>query len=65
MGDKHICPVCAFDGLKEAAFGPHNEPSYEICPRCGFEPGFDGGNDPEIFKEFRQRWIERRKKEMG
>jgi ribosomal protein L37E len=38
---KHICPVCGFDGLKEAAFGPNNEPSYEICPRCGFESGFD------------------------
>ena len=57
MSEKHICPVCGFDGLKEAPFGPHHEPSYEICPRCGFEFGFDGGNDPAVFAEFRQRWI--------
>ena len=57
MSKKHICPVCEFDGLLEAAFGPNNEPSHEICPRCGFEFGFDGGNDPAVFKEFRQRWI--------
>ncbi len=58
LSEKHICPVCGFDGLKEAAFSPNDEPSYEICPRCGFEPGYHGGNDAEIFKKFRQRWIE-------
>ena len=57
MADKYSCPVCSFDKLKEAPFGLNNEPSYEICPSCGFEFGFDGGNDPEVFEEFRQRWI--------
>jgi rubredoxin len=55
--EKHICPVCGFDGLKEEAFSPSNGPSYEVCPRCGFEFGYDGGNDPAIFKEYHQRWI--------
>ena len=57
MSKKHICPVCGFDGLLEEAFGPSNEPSHEICPCCGFEFGFDGSNDPAVFKEFRQRWV--------
>jgi ribosomal protein L37E len=55
---KNICPVCGFDGLKEPAFGPHNEPSYEICPRCGFEPGYNAGNDAAIIKKLRQCWME-------
>ena len=57
MNPKFICPVCGSDELKEPAFGPGNEPSHEICPCCGFEFGFDGGNDPVKFKEFRQCWI--------
>jgi hypothetical protein len=61
---KHICPVCEFNGLKEEAFGPDNEPSYEICPSCGFEFGFDGGNDPGKFKEFRERWIKNGRKKI-
>jgi hypothetical protein len=64
MNKKHICPVCGFDGLKEAAFSPSHEPSYEICPRCGFEFGFDGGNDTAIFTEFRERWIKNGRKKI-
>ena len=64
MKKNHICPVCGFDGLKEPAFGPNNEPSYEICPSCGFESGFDAGNDPAIFAEFRQRWIKNGRKKI-
>ena len=59
---KHICPVCGFDGLKEAAFGPNDAPSYEICLSCGFEPGYDGGNDPQVFKEFRDKWVKKGRK---
>ena len=57
MKKKYLCPVCAFGGLHEPAFGLKNEPSHEICPRCGFESGFDGGNDPAGLSAFRQRWI--------
>jgi transcription elongation factor Elf1 len=38
---KYICPVCGFNGLKEAPYGPNQEPSYEICSNCGVEFGFD------------------------
>ena len=57
MSTKHICPVCKFDGLKEAPFSKNNEASREICPCCGFEFGFDGGNDPEVFKKYHQQWV--------
>lgn len=48
---KYTCPVCGFDGLKEAPYGPNQEPSYEICPNCGFEFGFDDRNDSKEGKK--------------
>jgi len=57
MNKKYRCPVCGFDGLREEPFNSSNEPSHEICPCCGFEFGFDGGNDQRIFTKFRQNWI--------
>lgn len=53
----YTCPVCAYDALKEAPFGAHQEPSYEICPCCGFEFGFSGDNDQKVFEQYRLRWI--------
>jgi ribosomal protein L37E len=64
MKKKHICPVCGFEALKEPAFGLHNAPSYEICPKCGFESGYDGGNVPETFNKFRERWIKNGRKKV-
>jgi hypothetical protein len=55
MSEKHICPVCGFDGLKESPYGKGGEPSYEVCPCCGFEFGF---NRDENYRLFRQKWIE-------
>jgi hypothetical protein len=59
MSEKYICPVCGFDGLKEPPYSQENEPSYEICPCCGFEFGFSGENDVEVFTAFRNHWLER------
>lgn len=50
---KHVCPVCGFDGLKEPPYDKVGEPSYEICPCCGFEFGFDQSS----YAEFRDSWI--------
>jgi len=54
---KYTCPVCGYGGLKEAPYN-QNISSYEICPCCGFEFGFDGGNRPEEFIAFRKRWLD-------
>jgi len=51
---KYTCPVCGFNGLKEAPYGPNQEPSYEICPNCGFEFGFDDRNDRKEGKSHEQ-----------
>jgi len=54
---KYLCPVCGFNKLNEEPFSKKNEPSYEICPCCGFEFGFNGENNKRSFNDYRQRWI--------
>ena len=58
MSGRYICPVCGFDALKEPPYSKNKEPSYEICPCCGFEFGFDSGCTDEAYKLFRNKWIE-------
>ena len=69
------CPVCGYAGLKSKPYEqwppspdielvpPYEEvlgrPSYEICPRCGFEFGNDdnpGTAPPVSFEEYRREW---------
>ncbi|MBG9768529.1 hypothetical protein [Bacillus vallismortis] len=37
----YTCPVCGFHGLTEPAYDKQGHHSYEICPCCGFQFGFD------------------------
>lgn len=72
------CPVCGFDGLAAKPYEtwppppaqvlspPYEDllgqPSYEVCPRCGFEFGNDdnpGTSSPLSFEEYRERWVAR------
>jgi hypothetical protein len=55
--NKFICPVCGFDGLREAPFDEHAAPSYEICPCCGFEFGFDDASS-KAMADYRRKWME-------
>ncbi|WP_086444738.1 hypothetical protein [Candidatus Enterococcus lemimoniae] len=59
--EKYICPVCGFEGLELEAYNDFDEPSYEICPCCGFQFGFDDDNaehDKNIeIDRWRNRWI--------
>ena len=57
MSRRYDCPICGFDGLNEIPFNKKNEPSYEICPCCGFEFGFNGDNNKHTFNEYRKKWI--------
>lgn len=47
----YICPVCAFTGLYD---DPYLQ-SYEICPQCSVEFGYDDANTPHTL--LRERWI--------
>ena len=57
MSQQYLCPICGFDKLQEEPFDKNNEPSYEICPCCGFEFGFNGDNRKDRFNEYRKQWI--------
>lgn len=69
------CPVCEYKGLTEKPYElwpppssmklspPYEDllgrPSYEVCPRCGFEFGNDdnpGTALPASFEVYREEW---------
>lgn len=72
----YTCPVCSFAGLESPPYAtwpppadvvlepPYEDvlglPSYEVCPRCGFEFGNDdnpGTAEPSTFEAYRDVWI--------
>lgn len=53
----YMCPVCGFDGLQEAPYNKAGNGSYEICPCCGFEYGFDDQSEGITHEEYRVKWI--------
>ena len=42
---KNICPVCGYSHLKEGPCDEFGCSTYEICPCCGFEFGFDDDSE--------------------
>jgi len=69
------CPVCQYPGLRDRPYEswppppemplspPYEDllgsPSYEVCPRCGFEFGNDdnpGTGVPSSFEQYRLEW---------
>jgi hypothetical protein len=75
MADNYTCPVCQYPGLSARPYAtwpppanleirpPYEDwlgaPSYEVCPRCGFEFGNDdnpGTAEPLSFETYRAQW---------
>lgn len=48
---KFLCPVCYFDKLEN----PPLKSSYDICPSCGTEFGYD--DEEKSYEELRSEWI--------
>ena len=57
MPDKFQCPVCGYPDLAEPPRAEDGYPSYEVCPSCGFEFGFDDDSQGVSHEEYRQKWI--------
>lgn len=62
MENLHVCPVCGFPGLKQLAWPNVGMPSFEICPSCGIQFGYDDmtryvEQRQEIHKAWRKRWM--------
>lgn len=50
-----LCPVCGYPGLSEAPYDG-TSPSFEICPSCGTEFGYEDATRSHA--ELRKAWIE-------
>jgi len=49
------CPVCGYDALSEPAYDQHGCASFEICPSCGTEFGYDDAS--RAHSELRASWL--------
>jgi hypothetical protein len=64
LSDERTCPVCGYAGLKEPPYAATNAeityavPSFEICPSCAFEFGFDDEAVGLSFAEYRKQWVD-------
>jgi hypothetical protein len=53
--DRFSCPVCGFDGLTDPAYGIAGNASFDICPSCGTEFGYDDAKTSH--QELRKLWV--------
>jgi hypothetical protein len=54
---KHTCPVCGWPNLHEPPRNAEGGASFELCPSCGFEFGFDDDDQGLSYETARARWI--------
>jgi predicted RNA-binding Zn-ribbon protein involved in translation (DUF1610 family) len=53
--DSLTCPVCGFSGLSDPPYDAQGCASFEICPSCGTEFGYD--DSTRSHTELRQAWV--------
>src|SRR5579875_2123221 len=53
----YTCPVCGFPDLTEPPRTPESGASYEICPSCGFQFGYDDESEGIDYATWRRRWV--------
>ncbi len=62
-------PPPSFDERSPPYEDQLGRPSYEVCPRCGFEFGNDdnpgGGAAPSTFSEYRREWEAEGRRPLG
>lgn len=51
------CPVCGYPNLSEPAYDESGCASFEICPSCGTEFGYDDVN--KSLETLREEWLGR------
>ncbi len=53
----HRCPICGWPHLAEPARNSSGGASFEICPSCGFEFGYDDDDQGFSYAKWREQWI--------
>ena len=54
----YVCPVCGWPELMDPPHSESNGPSFEICPCCGFQFGYDDDDQGFTYAAWRERWIQ-------
>jgi hypothetical protein len=52
----HLCAACGYDGLRSPQRSPAGGASHEICPACGFEPGYTDDDQGISPSEWQRQW---------
>jgi hypothetical protein len=55
FGMVHTCPVCGYENLTK---DPTYLGSFEICPSCFFQFGYDDRDRGFTFEQWRRKWID-------
>ena len=53
---KHTCAACGYDGLQAPQRSKSGGASHEICPACGFEPGFTDDEQNISASQWKRQW---------
>ena len=56
MSDIDTCRVCGFRSATPPWGSDGRQPSFEICPSCGVEWGYEDGS-PESARRYRAQWL--------
>jgi hypothetical protein len=64
VNNEYQCPVCGYIGFDEPPWASDVSPSYDICPSCGTEFGYQDFGQNELerrarWQTLRQEWIGR------
>ncbi len=53
----HICAACGWRNLELPQRSSSGGASHEICPACGFEPGYTDDDQNISYEDWRQQWV--------
>ncbi len=53
----HLCAVCGYRHLKQPQRTSSGGASHEICPSCGFEPGYTDDDQNITPAQWREQWV--------
>jgi hypothetical protein len=53
----NICCACGYRHLTLPQLSASGGASHEICPSCGFEPGFTDDEQGHTFEQWRAQWV--------
>lgn len=52
-----MCPVCGYPNLDDSPHTEYGGASYEICPSCWFQFGYDDDDQGISYTQWRSDWI--------